>query len=819
MKPKNYFLCAILMMATMFALHAQVHYQIPAVGAIPGEINVSSMGTASYTIPIEVVPGTQGLEPNLSIVYNSSGGMGLLGMKWSLSGISAVTRCNRTPYHDDELAYFFFGNQDRFALNGERLVQISDGNYGWNGEEHATEVENYSRVISYGNHNPPYYYYYHFIEYNDDGTVAEYGNTSDSKQSVAIGEHFGFYIQKVTDADGNYMTYHYNNDKEKLIQEIHYTGNNNSRMETYAKVTFSYISNNINPNSYFVYKQYHIPQTKLLKTITVTGQNGFVRKYTFHYAHENVSGETTSHLTKIVLSGENDREIGATTITWGEPNDNPTNNVITLSNLPKGKTVTGDFNGDGYQDIIVYGQTGNIWKLYTHTPNTQNFVETTIQGTHCHLHDFDYYPSLPLKYHYKVSTCDFYSADVNGDGYDELVIVEKQPMLDINYFLFSHYSSICRIYSLKNGVTLLDTKTFSPFTELQQLVFGDFDGSGSTDIMYVKDKYTSPISFYSSSTNYTDTMLTAKGIPIGNATPMVPCYFNGDSRANVLINAGETWWENVFIDSYNQKLKKFMNFFSNSGARFDYLTPHIFPGDFNGDGTTDFLTFDTLKNWKVYTGGFYYKNNISLNISLENIASEYPNPKYLPIIADINGDGKDDIIQITPYQYNKTKVKIIYMKGWVPNNFITEVEEKIIDGNFVDKNYAVIDLYNDGFLDLLVYDTVAKKHKVICLHKNKEYNYVQKITDGFEKEILLTYDFKYMDMEMVNATKSFYKKVFFPVISSLKISNGLENNLNEIEYQYQNLVYSASKRALMGFKNFEEKNVVENKKDSYIFPL
>ena len=39
---------------------AQINTALP-VGAIPGAIDVSPMGAATYTIPIEVVPGTQGM--------------------------------------------------------------------------------------------------------------------------------------------------------------------------------------------------------------------------------------------------------------------------------------------------------------------------------------------------------------------------------------------------------------------------------------------------------------------------------------------------------------------------------------------------------------------------------------------------------------------------------------------------------------------------------------------------------------------------------------------------------------------------------------
>ncbi len=49
------------------------------VGTTPGSFNVAN-GAASYSIPITVPPGVNGLAPSLSLTYSSQGGNGLLGM-------------------------------------------------------------------------------------------------------------------------------------------------------------------------------------------------------------------------------------------------------------------------------------------------------------------------------------------------------------------------------------------------------------------------------------------------------------------------------------------------------------------------------------------------------------------------------------------------------------------------------------------------------------------------------------------------------------------------------------------------------------------
>nr|VFK20309.1 MAG: virulence plasmid B protein [Candidatus Kentron sp. LPFa]VFK34047.1 MAG: virulence plasmid B protein [Candidatus Kentron sp. LPFa] len=65
------------------------------VGSIPGQLSVRQ-GAAVYTIPIQVPPRVAGMQPDLAITYNSNGGNGLLGVGFSLSGLSTITRCGQT---------------------------------------------------------------------------------------------------------------------------------------------------------------------------------------------------------------------------------------------------------------------------------------------------------------------------------------------------------------------------------------------------------------------------------------------------------------------------------------------------------------------------------------------------------------------------------------------------------------------------------------------------------------------------------------------------------------------------------------------------
>ena len=117
------------------------------VGAIGGTVDVSALGGAVYTIPIQVPEGIAGMQPNLSIVYNSQSGNGLLGWGWNLGGLSAITRVSTTLYHDGFIHGVNFSRDmddrdalDRFALDGQRLMVVNGLPDGDNGCEYRKEI-------------------------------------------------------------------------------------------------------------------------------------------------------------------------------------------------------------------------------------------------------------------------------------------------------------------------------------------------------------------------------------------------------------------------------------------------------------------------------------------------------------------------------------------------------------------------------------------------------------------------------------------------------------------------------------------------------
>lgn len=116
--------------------------QTLVVGSTGGVFDVSDLGSASYTIPINVPNGVGGMQPSISLNYNSQGGNGIMGMGWSLSAVSAITRVPNNIYNDKKVTGVQLNTEDKFAIDGNRLIVIYK-NYGEATSEYRTELESY----------------------------------------------------------------------------------------------------------------------------------------------------------------------------------------------------------------------------------------------------------------------------------------------------------------------------------------------------------------------------------------------------------------------------------------------------------------------------------------------------------------------------------------------------------------------------------------------------------------------------------------------------------------------------------------------------
>src|SRR5688572_25270896 len=167
---------SILVIALM-TLHGAA---LAAVGRTQGEFDVSSSGASGYSIPLNLPPGAHGLTPTLALRYDQRGGNGLLGMGWSIGGLSVISLCNKTWVQDGAPAPARAQGSDRFCLDGAQL-RLTSGIYGSAGSTYQTEIETFAKGTAVGSvgGGPQ-----SFTVHHKNGLIHEYGNTTDSRIEV-----------------------------------------------------------------------------------------------------------------------------------------------------------------------------------------------------------------------------------------------------------------------------------------------------------------------------------------------------------------------------------------------------------------------------------------------------------------------------------------------------------------------------------------------------------------------------------------------------------------------------------------------------------
>ncbi|MDE1310019.1 RHS repeat-associated core domain-containing protein [Vibrio aestuarianus] len=230
---------------------------------LSGEFSVSG-GQASYSLPISVAPGRAGHQPSLSLEYRSDSPNGMLGMGWSLGGMSSIARCGKNLEKDGRWGGVNFNADDRFCLDGQRLVAIS-GRDGENLTEYRVENNGYAKIVSFGRAgNGPV----SFKIWYKDGSVYEYGVTEDSRVELPSQAHvYKWALNKITDASkANHINFVYsenNSAGQHKLAQIDYIG---------GKVNFVYENRPDSTSQYLGGKL--LNRAERLKLVETFGSNG-----------------------------------------------------------------------------------------------------------------------------------------------------------------------------------------------------------------------------------------------------------------------------------------------------------------------------------------------------------------------------------------------------------------------------------------------------------------------------------------------------------------------------------------------------------------
>ena len=751
--------------------------------SIPDKVEVGPTGAATYSIPLEMLPGTNGFQPSLSINYNSQSGYGMLGIGWNVSGLSKIERGSKSFYHDETVKRngITFTDEDQLYLDGQRLILLS-GQHFREGAIYGFEVENYARVtikkafLKSENKSSIY-----FELKTLDGKVFNYGLGNNSVVSDSKSHHSNFpyngaddalcwKLSSAKDVDGNEISYMYSKGGMTL-NRIYYGG---------TTVYFSYAENTKNPQRRYI-GDFELVNDRLLVGINIRQGNTDFRKYVFDYEDKG----TVRRLNRIglyawkpeksnddddsslpVYPGDDDDNIGigdegiegpkgdfellgSTYIEWGSIPEIENIELFGLNPPDYDQMYIGDIDGNGRKDHIYlvykekeyycnikYESNGNLQeigftpkmfplfrkptiliqdidldgkdeivllyqevidaersnlksqlrlKLFTYDVSKKELVEKQDLMISSMLYGFLFFKE-------KTELISAFFNYVDDDIYPDLRIIVKSFIYPNNIHIgeYVYRSGVLKpLYNTDMGtvkpVAVSDTENW------QKNVLGDFDGNGVLDLFHCKsgDSYSDNMINYSDKFNIIesgewrtweikhrrvgneDVDWIDKAVPYGmdingdNRTDMLIQYQEeGDHSWRVLINYGID--ESPIMERIDIIEASCLNQWDN-----DYKIPI----DYNGDGLMDFVVADECYEGKrfIKTRWWFYRN-YNGELVLDRVfetpyeISYKSNEERVPVVADINNDGVNDIVY-----YENGRLKAFTMYGASKTNLVHKI--------------------------------------------------------------------------------------------------------------------------------------------------
>lgn len=788
------------------------------VGSLEGNSNVSGSGAANYTIPIPVPIGIKGMQPNLSIVYNSQVGNGLLGWGCNLGGLSAISRSVKDQYHDGVAGAPQYNTSDPLTLDGQRLIYMSEKS------GYFTEIQSHSLVTT----EP-----YGFKLKTKDGVLYRYGSLT-GKLSGAQDTVLCWYLDYVEDPMGNYMRYIY--EQENLcmyIKRIEYGNNVNQETNTTHYVDFYY--ENRKDTISINYGHFSGKMSRILYKIVSGTNNEIYRTLNLSY-----SKDVYSRLTSIKESAADGSSFNPTILNWEYiPEDSIVVNNISLLGSPDNSTdyingfsyKSADYDGDGLSEIVTrcVPEGRDYARIHYFKPQISN--EGTLDSMVCNNFRI-------IDKGANWNSMNF--IQYKGKGEKEMCFSEYLSGNKNVKFTIVHNSTI-------SGPDIVVQTKMKYGNALPVSAIGDLNNDGRDEILYI-DNIGEPDNRYhhfGKYYNFADSTwhefsLYHIGAVGGVPTKIFIKDFNADGLSDVLVfsSMGDTgcgftigWNQGEMLNGSTKNISFSQNMYS-SIEHNNVNNDLAEIGDFNGDGLYDiFLGSGSGVACGIHlnlgNGRFGEVKNLNeiLDPVFNNCGNLLITGNFVHIF-DFNLDGKSDILTCNK-NYNNNSANSLTTRWYKSTGSGFELVKTTISSDLTNTSDKFLkgDFNGDGRIELMNYGydcynntgpTNGLKIYRNPLLTNNSGNIVS-ITNGYNQQV----KFDYISSSN-NSSSSIYSKSYYESYPITNINPGLslvrsmktgkDDDWDEATYQYIGAKIHVCGKGFLGFGKIVTLNERQDKK-------
>jgi len=261
-----------------------------------GESFQTDLATGSATVGINIVvpPGRKNMQPNLALSYSSNNPNGVCGVGWGLSTSSIQRSTKKGPPKYNDTDTFVFGSS---GSSGE-LVNIGENEY-------RQKIETGFMKYVYDTTNSKWQVW------DKNGTKYTFGSTAASRLDdvTTPTKIFAWFLDKVEDVYGNYLTYIYDKpgDGQIYLKKVEYTGGTGGLLPD-KSIVFNYADRN---DKLYNYRSgWKVETSKRLSEVRVSVDGSLVWKYVLDYEpSEDTSRSLLSEVTLFDGDGDNAKSL------------------------------------------------------------------------------------------------------------------------------------------------------------------------------------------------------------------------------------------------------------------------------------------------------------------------------------------------------------------------------------------------------------------------------------------------------------------------------------------------------------------------------